>query len=194
MLKPADADPFDLEHLVDTLLDGCPIAYHRHLVDAAWHQHARANGMEPHYSFQEVKLMVEMLPTKNPMIADILNRDHGTVRFGRALRALTDSNNSAVVEIAEELERIRTCDELVRALARATQACLLAKPKSNFIIIPTEEDLGALLNDVDTFGARNIAGMIIILATLRYPSQSLQPNLASSQTSVTPTEEDSPNE
>jgi hypothetical protein len=58
------------------------------------------------------------------------------------------------------------------------QECVVAMAKSPFIIIPTDEDLKYLLDDVDQHGARPIAGLLIILSTLRYAQRRL-PNKSS---------------
>lgn len=99
----------------------------------------------------------------------ILENEKGTVRFGFALRQLGKVNASAQREVVEVLDSIHTQQQLLRVLADVNRACLLAKPKSDFIIIPDDTDLAFLLDDISRFGAHEIAGLLIILATLRYP-------------------------
>ena len=52
------------------------------------------------------------------------------------------------------------------------QKCAVAKAKSDFIIVPYDDDLKYLLDDLDKFGAQKIAGMLAILAYARYPTTS----------------------
>lgn len=173
--QPPDKDPFDLDDLVDTLHDNSSAAFRRHMADAAWHRHAKWNDAAIYYDLEEAKVMAAMTLHANSAMAVVLARDHGTVRFGHALRLLRDVNDAETKEIIEVLDTVKTRDQLIRALARSAQACQLAKAKSDFIIIPTDDDLSVLLDDIEQFGARDIAGLIIILAALRYPSQSPPP-------------------
>jgi len=68
-----------------------------------------------------------------------------------------------------DLDCVATCDQLMRVLAKLVQHCTLAKALNNFIVIPDDNDLCILLENVDRFGAKNIAGLLIVLSTLRYP-------------------------
>jgi hypothetical protein len=52
-----------------------------------------------------------------------------------------------------------------------TQTCEVLKAKSEFIIVPTDDDLDILLADVDQFGVKRIASVLLILAVLRYPRE-----------------------
>jgi hypothetical protein len=99
----------------------------------------------------------------------VLAQEQGTKRFGHALRQLGKYNSSALRELAENLDAVRDLDQLLRLLAQMSQMCEVLKAKSPFLIVPTDDDLDLLLADVDQFGARRIASMLLILAVLRYP-------------------------
>jgi hypothetical protein len=72
-------------------------------------------------------------------------------------------------EVIEELDTLQTGEQLLFLLGRLVQQCSLAQAKSPFILIPSEPDFKQLLQDVDQYGARTIAGMLIVLSALRYP-------------------------
>jgi len=163
--------PIEPDDLVEFLATGRSSAWYRHLLDVAIHQHLTSEAPTIYYNLQEVKVMADLHPQHNTAMASILDREQGTLYFGRALRLLSNQNRSAVRELIEDIEAVHTGDQLIRVLARSVQECQLAKAKSEFIIIPTDNDLRLLLNDIDQFGAREIAGLLIILAALRYPNQ-----------------------
>lgn len=167
----AENSPIEVEYLVEYLASGRSSAWYRHLMDVALHQHFSSEDAAIYYNIQEVKTMVELHSQKQPAISSVLEREQGTLYFGRALRLLSNQNWSAVRELIEDLETVHTRDQLIRVLARSVQECQLAKAKTEFIIIPTDDDLSLLLDDIDQFGARDIAGLLIILAALRYPNQ-----------------------
>jgi hypothetical protein len=67
------------------------------------------------------------------------------------------------------LETVQTLDQLDRALYRVVQECVLAKAKSNFILVPHEDDFIQLVDDVHEHGVRLIVGVLMLLSVLRYP-------------------------
>ena len=99
----------------------------------------------------------------------ILERKEGTLHFGQALRLLSRARPSDAREVIEELDTLQTGEQLLFLLGRLVQQCSLAQAKSPFILIPSEPDFKQLLQDVDQYGARTIAGMLIVLSALRYP-------------------------
>jgi hypothetical protein len=91
------------------------------------------------------------------------------LRFGHALRLLGQVNAAALRDLVEELEAVQTLDHLLLVLAQTAQDCQVAAAKSPFTVVPSEEDLKYLLEDVEQVGAHTIARFLIILSALRYP-------------------------
>jgi hypothetical protein len=76
------------EHLVDFLMHRRPSAWYDHLRDVMRHAYIRNEQGCPLYSREEVKVMtMANLPTADPL-RKVLERDEGTLNFGRALRLL----------------------------------------------------------------------------------------------------------
>ena len=48
------------------------------------------------------------------------------------------------------------------------QTCEVVDANSPFIIVPTDEDLKLLLDDVERYGASMVAALLRLLSTLRY--------------------------
>jgi len=67
------------------------------------------------------------------------------------------------------LDTVQTLDQLDRALCRVVQECVLAKAKTDFILIPYEDDFIQLVDDVHEHGVRLIVGVLMLLSVLRYP-------------------------
>jgi hypothetical protein len=76
----------------------------------------------------------------------------------------------ALREFADELDAVRDADTLLRVLAQMVETCVVLKAKSEFIIIPSDDDLDALAA-VEQFGACRIVSVLLILAVLRYPRE-----------------------
>jgi hypothetical protein len=122
------------------------------------------------YSLHEVKEITMALETRSSTpLHTILERKEGTLHFGQALRLLSRARPSDAREVIEELDTLQTGEQLLFLLGRLVQQCSLAQAKSPFILIPSEPDFKQLLQDVDQYGARTIAGMLIVLSALRYP-------------------------
>jgi hypothetical protein len=132
------------------------------------------------YTLREIQEVTKMLQPSSELVSlrTVLNRELGTLRFGRSLRLLDRINHAAVRDIVERLAVARDSTALVRVLADAAQECELASARTEFMLVPNEDDLGYLLDDIAQFGALNIATMIIILAVVRYPKteDQTQPN------------------
>lgn len=171
-VKSSDTDP---ESVIDYLSFPGPATLRRHLHNVA--QIVNSSHEMDHFAYElhEVIAMNECQDEQDELISSVLQRDRGTLRFGRSLRILGEHNRSDLRDSIDELEKVETRDHLIRALAQAMQRCILAKTRSDFIIVPTDEDAGQLLHDVHQFGARDIAGILILLSSLRYPQQPAVP-------------------
>jgi len=116
------------------------------------------------------------------------------LRFGQALRLLGEINAAALRDLMEELESVQTLDRLLLVLAHAAQDCQVATARSPFIVVPTEEDLKYLLEDLEQVGVQTIARFLITLSALRYPrldeseldAQRLSPSACLSDRSASP--------
>ena len=97
----------------------------------------------------------------------VLEQEEGTLSFGRALRLLGRYNPALLRDLLLVLETVQTLDQLDRALCRVVQECVLAKAKSNFILIPHEGDFIQLVDDVHEHGVRLIVGVLMLLSVLR---------------------------
>jgi hypothetical protein len=113
--------------------------------------------------------MNSVTDSKHTPLSAVLERREGTLRFGHALRQLGRVNNGALRDIIDELDTVQSTDQLIRILALAAQECTVASAKTQFMIVPTDEDLKYLLNDIDSFSAKTVARLLIILSALRYP-------------------------
>ena len=157
-----------------------------HLVDAltyrsidAWlaHLHTMAQGMQVHlgskrrsYSLEEVRTITQaMSDAKNIPLKHVLEREGGTIRFGRALRQIGRYHPSRLRDLLADLEAAQTHAELLPVLYRVVLACELEKAKERRIIVPTEKDLMALLEDVDQYGIPVLVGLLLVLSALHYP-------------------------
>lgn len=161
----------DIESLIDAL--SAPKFTHPWLLHFLEHTNcllANRNMNIRLYHLEEV-LGICMQMNQTISLKKILTRPKGTLRFGHALRQLGGFNLSELREITVELSSTATQDELLRTLANALQICVVAKARNDFVIIPDDEDLAALLEDIAEYGAREIAGLLIILSALRYPSR-----------------------
>lgn len=168
--QPQDALPYELDTLLTCLQTRREAAWLAHLRDYARAVHFGGPKTVRRYSLHECKeLTMSMIaPTPSPL-RSILERKQGTLRFGQALRLLGQANHARLVETLELLESVSTLEKLLQILQQAVQACALASAKSPFILVPSEEDLAYLLDDVAQHGVRLIASLLLILAALRYP-------------------------
>src|SRR6266536_1863068 len=98
------------------------------------------------------------------------------MRFGQALRLLKSSGRSAAArEVLDALEQVQTRDQLVRVLYQLNEECALLAAKTDYVIIPSEEDFLLLSEDVAHYGAYTIAGILMLLSSLRYPRSEESP-------------------
>lgn len=158
----------EIDLLVDLLSTFEDAAIRAYLTDMARRSFGKSEPLYVH-QIEEVQAMIECKPTNRSAMAQILRRTKGTLRFGQAIRLLAEHDRSAAREIIEDLDTVQSQDKLLRVLARSVQQCVLAKAKNNFILIPDEDDVGILLEDVAEYGVSNISGLLIILAAIWYP-------------------------
>jgi ribosomal protein S16 len=167
-----EALPYELDTLTDCLLHRSGTAWQQHLNELAHIFAQQSDARMRRYTDFEVKEITAMLAARETLpLRVVLAQEQGTRRFGRTLRQLGRYNPSALREYVEELDAVRDLDQLLRLLAQITQTCEVLKAKSEFIIVPTDDDLDILLADVDQFGVKRIASVLLILAVLRYPRE-----------------------
>ena len=169
--EPLSEHTLEQEELVDALLARRLSAWNAHLqqtarvlVSARHEQSVRRYRRD---ELQEMNNAME-LSHLSPLSA-ILERDEGTLRFGHALRLLHQYNVADGSDALEELESVSTRDQLITVLGHAMQRCSLASAKSPFIVVPSDDDLKDLLDDIDRYSAHTLARVLILLASLHYP-------------------------
>jgi hypothetical protein len=69
----------------------------------------------------------------------------------------------------DDLDTVTTLDQLLHSLALTAQHCQIATAKTTFMIVPTDDDLAALLMDVEQSSPHTIARFLMVLSALRYP-------------------------
>jgi len=164
--------PFEIDNLVDCLISHRAMDWQGHLRQVALYQHNHAEADIRVYSLREVKeitnAMSHTASVDSPLSA-VLKRQQGTLRFGHALRLLGQHNPAPLRDLVAALDTVQTRDQLLRVLARAAQECAVANARTEFILVPSDEDLAHLLDDTDQYGAHTVARLLIILSALRYP-------------------------
>jgi hypothetical protein len=170
--RPRETVLYELDALTACLLHRSGAAWQQHLDDLAQMLTQQPDTRMRRYADYEVKEITDMLPAQeNLPLRVVLAQEHGTKRFSYALRQLGKYNPSALRELAEDLDAVRDLDQLLRILAQMAQTCEVLKAKSEFIIVPTDDDLDILLADVEQFGVKRIVSVLLILAVLRYPRE-----------------------
>jgi hypothetical protein len=171
--NPIGQAPFEIDNLIDSLTRRRMDSWIAHLVEASTHLHNGSWEDPRPYSLREIKeVTFAMANSIGSPLSSVLEQERGTLRFGHALRLLGQQNPAPLRDIIDALDSACTSDQLVRILAQAAQECAVASAKTEFIVIPSDDDLRQLLDDVDQYGARTIAGLLIILSALRYPRRS----------------------
>jgi len=158
------------QHLLDALSTRHIGAWMRHLQDGV-RRYCRLGRQEKRpYSLNEVREITAMMnSSEHHPLRKVLEQEEGTLSFGRALRLLGRYNPALLRDLLLVLETVQTLDQLDRALCRVVQECVLAKAKSNFILIPYEGDFIQLVDDVHAHGVRLIVGVLMLLSVLSYP-------------------------
>jgi hypothetical protein len=165
--------PFDIDLLIDCLLHRRGDSWIAHLRDIAFAAQDRSRVLLRLYGLQEV---LEMSSAMNASMSvnslrRVLSRPQGTLRFGRGLRQLGRVNAASLRDIVDDLDTVRDRETLLRVLATLAQQCEVAAARSEFMVVPDEDDLMYLLDDLDQYGVQTIGRMLIILSALRYPRE-----------------------
>lgn len=147
---------------------------------AAWLDHLRALAMSSlrgsvdkirPYTLKEVREVTRSMNVANNIspLSAILERQEGTLQFGRALRRLGEVSGHTLFEMISHLDSAKTPDQLTRVVALIVQHCRVRSARSQFMIVPDETDFKGLLNDLHEFGPRSLANILVALSFLQYP-------------------------
>jgi hypothetical protein len=77
--------------------------------------------------------------------------------------------NGILQDVIDELERVKNIERLLVIISNAVEACVVQNTNYQFTIVPDDQDLFYLLEDVQKFGVSQVASILIVLASLRYP-------------------------
>lgn len=166
---PLEDSLLDQDLMCRAILTRNSAAWLEHLRDVSWVVNAHDENSGLAYSVLEVSTMVSSEGEAGSSLAYILEREQGTLRFGRSLRSLGEYKRTDLLDSLDQIDAARTRDQLLRALAGVAQKCVLAKAISNFVVVPNDTDLAYLLQDVEQWGVRDIASLLMVLSSLRYP-------------------------
>lgn len=172
--RPQDR-PYELDTLFEALENRQLDAWIAHLLEIARCLHMKEEALPRPYRWKEVKAMADLIHSTSSipvLFQTILKRtEKGTLRVGRALRLLGKADRTALRDLVEELERVQTENQLTHVLALSIQACVLLEGQTPFVIIPGEEDMLSLFEDVRQSDPHTIASFLILLSALRYPGE-----------------------
>ena len=180
---PPEHWPFEPDHLVTALVNGNGQTWVNHFYGIALNPQSnqKKKGDKKYdgigircYGLSEIREILRQMNNKDTPLSKVMEYETGTLRFGRAMRLLQDQNSNVVRDILDDLNTVQNTDQLLRVLAYAVRECLLASARSKFMIVPDDDDVQLLLDDVDCFGAKEVAGLIILLSAVRYPPASPQ--------------------
>ncbi|MDP9310605.1 MAG: hypothetical protein M3R24_06905 [Chloroflexota bacterium] len=161
--------PFELDDLVDLVLKRRSEALLSHAKATTLNIQRATNFSVREYTVHELKEVTRhMLDTKVLPLSSLLDRKEGTLRFGQALRQIGRIHPPDLRDLIDVLDSVYTRDQLVWVLGDIVQVCMLSQAKSSFAVVPNDQDLKHLLDDIDQYGARMIAGFLIVLSGLRY--------------------------
>ncbi len=159
----------EIDALIDALRIRSLSRWTAHLLEVARRVHHAKDAIRP-YRLAEVKEVTTHMDASTPsLLRKILEQKAGTLRFGHALRLLGQVNPASLRDLVEEFESVQTIDQLIHTLALAAQECQVAAAKSQFMVVPSEDDLAFLLEDVKQASPHTIAGFLVLLSALRYP-------------------------
>jgi hypothetical protein len=160
----------ELELLLDCLKRRDADAWINHLKRVAQRTNMFTESNTRHYSLEEVRTITEAMHNAEHIpLKLVLERERGTLRFGRALRQIGRYNPSRLRELLEDLDDVQTGAQLFPVLQTIVLASEIEKTKEHKIIVPTEADLAALLDDIDQHGIPELVGLLLVLSALRYP-------------------------
>lgn len=167
--RRVEKSPLELDLLTEALLlPKQPDRWRHHWTD--WALQMLVKQGDTASLVYPIDIMKEIIMNMTPnSMSCILSKDKGTIRFGQALRQLGRDNLAELRDRLDELQTTQSQNQLLQTLAKANEACLIAKARNEFIIIPDDDDLAILLDDVAQFGAAEIASLLIILAMVAYP-------------------------
>ena len=123
------------------------------------------------YSLEEVKVITMMMnnTTTSPIpLKAILEREEGTLCFGRALRQLGQWKAGILRGFIEDMESVHTLEQLFPVLYRVVQTCEIVLADWKYIRVPAERDFALLLEDADRYGVPTLVGVLMVLSALRY--------------------------
>ncbi len=179
LLHTAQKDlPYEQDCLEDALLSQRATSYLAHLKDIArLATHSALDDKKTYaYHLKDVHIIMNAMKDSDQLpLRSILERKTGTLRFGRALRLLKSSRPAAAREVLDALEEVQTRDQLIRAVYWLTEACVLLAAETDYVIVPSDEDFFSLAEDVTSYGAYTIAGILMLLSSLRYPRSEESP-------------------
>lgn len=175
LLSPKkEKSPLDLDLLQEAIMNPYQFStWKRHLSNHALSISTNKGKQIRRYSLETIQEVVKNMSPNSPM-STIIARKNGTLRFGHALRQLGRHNSAEWHDTITELQSVRSQTQLLQTLAKANQACLVAKAKSDFIVVPNDMDAAILLDDIATFGPEEIASLLIILSTLQYAFKEIE--------------------
>jgi hypothetical protein len=166
---------FEIDDLLDVLLTCQVSCWLAHLLEIARRSCSSQTNL-PSYSFNEAKeIIAAMTDGKRSPLWQIMEREAGTRRFGFSLRLLGRYNHSIYRDLLEILETVQTIDQLLRFVAQAVQAAVVANAKTQFMIVPTDQDLKLLMRDAEEYTPKTVASLLMALAPLRFDSVADKP-------------------
>jgi hypothetical protein len=175
LLSDSDGRPsIDIDPLTDYLMHRRESSLIAHLCDVAFATHRQRGDSQRRYDKQEVNSMAEVIPPsgREDALRGILRRPQGTLRIARSMRLLGRHNPAPLRDLIETLDMVRDRDPLIRVVAHLAQECELARARTDIMIVPDEDDLMYLLDDIGQHGAQTVARILIALSAVRYPRNS----------------------
>jgi hypothetical protein len=170
LLAPGAAALDEQEPLVDCLKRRDPGGWVTHLHAYSQRLQGRTESEGRRYHLEEVRRITEVMHDSERIpLRRALEREQGTLCFGRALRQIGRANPARLRDLLEDLEEARTHAQLLPVLHRIVAASEIEKAKKRWIIVPSEDDLAALLEDIEQFGIPVLVGLLQVLSSLRSP-------------------------
>lgn len=176
LLSPTIRPKVDADLWADSLLERDP---------QKWLQHVKEVNVFESYSVypdNDVKeVLAYMSDTQTHPLIEILKRDEGTVRFGRALRLIKRANKSVYLDLFAALSAVQTEHSFLRALQEILAAATLMSEQTIFFVIPNDADFIRTLDDVHRFGLQGVVDVLLVLSSLRYPRKQSSQDETSSE-------------
>jgi hypothetical protein len=170
LLAPGEAALDEQEPLLDCLKRRDAGSWVTHLRVYFQRLQGRTESEGRRYHLEEVRRITEVMHDAERIpLRRVLEREQGTRCFGRALRQIGRSKPSRLLDLLEDLEEARTIAQLLPVLHRIVAASEIEKAQVRWNIVPTENDMTALLDDIEQFGIPVLVGLLPVLSSLRYP-------------------------